>query len=242
MILGPPPSHHFSLTICLAALASPHSSWPSTTTKPTLLHTCAASLCSINPVFCFWNGSKADVDVRHMVHGEFHHLQRLVVQQQLEQRDKRAGVAHNLPLVHDDAPHKRPKLNYAPYLVVAHARFGKTMVNSPSPFPPPLPPSPSFHPLTTNTEDSDTFPFHLPVPHHRPATAGSVILFVIGLATWERGVVDTRSLVKLSLELVLHKENLPALLCCSCGVGQCAVVAGCPRRMQLWSLASIFAE
>jgi hypothetical protein len=25
-------------------------------------------------------------------------------------------------------------------------------------------------------------------------------------------VVDTRSLVKLSLELVLHKENLPALL------------------------------
>lgn len=70
---------------------------------------------------------------------------------------------------------------------------------------------------------------------------GSVI-HNIGLATWERGVVDTRSLVKESLELVLHKENLPALLCCSCGVGQCAVVVGCLRRMQLWSLASIFAE
>ena len=40
---SPPPSHHLSLTICLAAMAKLHSIWPSPTTKPTLLHTCAAS-------------------------------------------------------------------------------------------------------------------------------------------------------------------------------------------------------
>ena len=40
---SPPPSHHLSLTICLAAVATLHSNWPSTTTKPTSLHTCAAS-------------------------------------------------------------------------------------------------------------------------------------------------------------------------------------------------------
>jgi ankyrin repeat protein len=40
---SPPPSHHLSLTICLAGLAKLHSNWPSTTTKPTWLHTCAAS-------------------------------------------------------------------------------------------------------------------------------------------------------------------------------------------------------
>jgi hypothetical protein len=40
---SPPPSHHLSLTICLAALATLHSITPSTWTKPTLLHTCAAS-------------------------------------------------------------------------------------------------------------------------------------------------------------------------------------------------------
>ena len=40
---SPPPSHHLSLTICLAALASLHSHWPYTATKPTSLHTCAAS-------------------------------------------------------------------------------------------------------------------------------------------------------------------------------------------------------
>ena len=40
---NPPPSHHLSLTICLAALATLHSNGPSTATKPTLLHTCAAS-------------------------------------------------------------------------------------------------------------------------------------------------------------------------------------------------------
>ena len=40
---SPPPSHHLSLTICLAAVAALHSNVPSTSTKPTLLHTCAAS-------------------------------------------------------------------------------------------------------------------------------------------------------------------------------------------------------
>jgi hypothetical protein len=40
---SPPPSHHLSLTICLAALAGLHAIGPSTTTKPTSLHTCAAS-------------------------------------------------------------------------------------------------------------------------------------------------------------------------------------------------------
>ena len=40
---SPPPSHHLSLTICLAALAKLHSSGPSFATEPTLLHTCAAS-------------------------------------------------------------------------------------------------------------------------------------------------------------------------------------------------------
>ena len=38
-----PPSHRLSLTICLAAMAKLHSNGPSTATKPTLLHTCAAS-------------------------------------------------------------------------------------------------------------------------------------------------------------------------------------------------------
>ena len=38
-----PPSHHLSLTICLAVVAKLHSNGPSTATKPTLLHTCAAS-------------------------------------------------------------------------------------------------------------------------------------------------------------------------------------------------------
>ncbi len=37
-----PPSHHLSLTICLAVMAKLHSNAPSTTTKPKLLHTCAA--------------------------------------------------------------------------------------------------------------------------------------------------------------------------------------------------------
>ena len=40
---SPPPSHHLSLTICLAAMAELHSNGPSTTTNPSLLHTCAAS-------------------------------------------------------------------------------------------------------------------------------------------------------------------------------------------------------
>ena len=40
---NPPPSHHLSLTICLAALAKLHSNTPSTRTKPTWLHTCEAS-------------------------------------------------------------------------------------------------------------------------------------------------------------------------------------------------------
>jgi hypothetical protein len=40
---SPPPSHHLLLTICLAAVAALHSNGPSTKTKPTLLHTCAAS-------------------------------------------------------------------------------------------------------------------------------------------------------------------------------------------------------
>jgi hypothetical protein len=40
---SPPPSHHLPLTICLAAVATLHSNAPSTATKPTLLHSCAAS-------------------------------------------------------------------------------------------------------------------------------------------------------------------------------------------------------
>ena len=40
---SPPPSHHLSLTICLAAVATLHSKSPSPATKPRLLHTCAAS-------------------------------------------------------------------------------------------------------------------------------------------------------------------------------------------------------
>ena len=40
---SPPPSHHLSLTICLAAVATLHSNTPSNSTKPRLLHTCAAS-------------------------------------------------------------------------------------------------------------------------------------------------------------------------------------------------------
>ena len=44
---SPPPSHHLSLTICLAAKAILHSNWPSTELNtpqlPTSLHTCAAS-------------------------------------------------------------------------------------------------------------------------------------------------------------------------------------------------------
>ncbi len=45
---SPPPSHHLSLTICLAAMAALHSSGPSSKTKPTLLRTCAASARLIN--------------------------------------------------------------------------------------------------------------------------------------------------------------------------------------------------
>ena len=40
---SPPPSHHISLTICLAAVAKLHSNWPPSSKKPTSLHTCAAS-------------------------------------------------------------------------------------------------------------------------------------------------------------------------------------------------------
>ena len=40
---SPPPSHHLSLTICLAAVATLHSITPSIATTTTLLHTCAAS-------------------------------------------------------------------------------------------------------------------------------------------------------------------------------------------------------
>ena len=40
---SPPPSHHLSLTICLAAVATLHSNAPSPAKKPALLHTCAAS-------------------------------------------------------------------------------------------------------------------------------------------------------------------------------------------------------
>ena len=43
MCFSPPPSHHLSLTICLAAVAKLHSNAPSATTKTALLHTCAAS-------------------------------------------------------------------------------------------------------------------------------------------------------------------------------------------------------
>ncbi len=41
---SPPPSHHLSLTICLAAGAKLQSKAPSASTKPTSLHTCAASV------------------------------------------------------------------------------------------------------------------------------------------------------------------------------------------------------
>ena len=64
----------------------------------------------------------------------------------------------------------------------------------------------------------------------------------LGLAAWEKGAVDTVGLVKESLELVMQRGNLPALLCCSSGVGHCGLVVGCLRRMQVWCLASIFAE
>jgi hypothetical protein len=40
---SPPPSRHLPLTICLAASATMHSNWPSNSTDPTWLHTCAAS-------------------------------------------------------------------------------------------------------------------------------------------------------------------------------------------------------
>ena len=40
---SPPPSHHLSLTVYLAGLATLHSTTPSTGTTPPLLHTCAAS-------------------------------------------------------------------------------------------------------------------------------------------------------------------------------------------------------
>ncbi len=40
---SPPPSHHLSLTICLADLAKLRSKAPSATTKPASFHTCAAS-------------------------------------------------------------------------------------------------------------------------------------------------------------------------------------------------------
>jgi hypothetical protein len=40
---SPPPSHHLSLTICIAAGAELHSKRPLSRTKATLLHTCAAS-------------------------------------------------------------------------------------------------------------------------------------------------------------------------------------------------------
>jgi hypothetical protein len=40
---SPPPSHHLSLTICLAAVVGLHSNSPSVGTEPALLHTCAAS-------------------------------------------------------------------------------------------------------------------------------------------------------------------------------------------------------
>jgi ankyrin repeat protein len=44
MYFSPPPSHHLSLTICLAAMATLHSMRPfAAATEPTLLHTCAAS-------------------------------------------------------------------------------------------------------------------------------------------------------------------------------------------------------
>jgi protein tyrosine/serine phosphatase len=55
-------------------------------------------------------------------------------------------------------------------------------------------------------------------------------------------VVDYGRLVKESLEIVLQKQNLPTLLCCSSGAAPTAVVVGCLRRMQVWSLASIFSE
>jgi hypothetical protein len=43
MCFSPPPSHHLSLTIGLAAVAGLHSNGPSAAKKPTSLHTCAAS-------------------------------------------------------------------------------------------------------------------------------------------------------------------------------------------------------
>ena len=64
----------------------------------------------------------------------------------------------------------------------------------------------------------------------------------IGLTAWEKGAVDFNVLVKESLQLLLHKDNLPLLLSCSSGVSQTGVVVGCLRRMQVWTLASIFAE
>ncbi len=64
----------------------------------------------------------------------------------------------------------------------------------------------------------------------------------IGLAASESGAMDYSRLLKESLEMVLQKDNLPALLCCSSGAAQSAVVVGCLRRLQVWSLASIFSE
>jgi hypothetical protein len=49
---SPPPSHHLSLTICLAAMATLLSNALSTTTDPTLLRTCAASACLKDALPC----------------------------------------------------------------------------------------------------------------------------------------------------------------------------------------------
>ena len=59
---SPPPSHHLSLTICLAAVAELHSKWQSTTKNPPWPHTCAVSArrndappsCLL--LFFFWGG------------------------------------------------------------------------------------------------------------------------------------------------------------------------------------------
>lgn len=52
----------------------------------------------------------------------------------------------------------------------------------------------------------------------------------------------TDSLVKEALEIIMNKNNYPVMVVCSSGIHLTGTVIGCMRKLQDWSLTSIFTE
>jgi hypothetical protein len=67
----------------------------------------------------------------------------------------------------------------------------------------------------------------------------------VGLNCWQHDPTWNplnEEVVKISLQMILRKENHPVLLCCCTGTHLIGAVVGCLRRIQRWRIHSILEE